>query len=157
MSTVIPLFWAARLWRHWDFIDSCKHFNGIHAHLFNHIISALVFQMKAAAHVSTSNYPWQAAVSDILHPNVRISMMDLYCQVLLFLLTACSDMVKLSAFEIIFLKLMKMLVSFNLYFSSKTACFGGIDTLFGITEIIVSIEVSSIKIHFSSIFSCPCH
>lgn len=67
-------------------------------------------------------------------------MKELHCQALLFMLTACFDMVKLSAFEINFLKLMKMLFFFNVCFSSEMAWFWGIDTLLVISEIIVSIE-----------------
>lgn len=87
-------------------------------------MSAVLFQMRPATDVSMSNYHWQAAVSDLLHPGVRISMMEPCCQAVPFLLTAGFDTVKLSASKINFLKLMKMPFSFNLYFSSNGMFWG---------------------------------
>ena len=60
-------------------------------------MSVVLLHVKPAAGVSTSNCHWQGAVSDLLHPDVTISMMETCCQAVLFLLASGFDMVKLSA------------------------------------------------------------
>lgn len=95
----------------------------MHAHLFNHVMPAVSFRTRPAAAICMSNYHWQVAVTGILHPDVRSSVMEPCWQAVLFLLPASFDVVKLSASKINFLKLLKMPKVFNFFFSNVMFCF----------------------------------